>query len=349
MRYVGASTADPLDVIRRQDLERRYDEIGSRSGGILTNGSGFLGDNTNFPGFTFDPAEAVAGAAGSFRFDNDYTTVATAERIPVNSALVYEGRVSVRGNAQAAALGKRFYCGVYCYDIDGFRIDARGSAYVGPCRLTRPWTPDTDTSLFVDANPGWNQTAASRNAVLLHDYVSPSGIAYGIGYSRRRVNGTWPNGTLPTVTNIGGGEWEVSGLTPGSVSSNYGAALDVAATIPAGTIVAQGLTGGFQYSFASNHYLSEEWVSFSGRIGGNNRSGAVTNLNFPHGTASMEMLFLPLFNGASNGAVQWMSGLDLRVVETTVLNEVAPHPAFPEATWFSHADLVPDTNAITWQ
>ena len=63
------------------------DYVAARGEGLLTNGTGLLGNNFNFPGFTFDASEAY-GCAGSFT-TKLYSSSTTRELMPCNSDDIY--------------------------------------------------------------------------------------------------------------------------------------------------------------------------------------------------------------------------------------------------------------------
>ena len=132
---VSSSSADEL---------KRY--VQSRGTGLVTNGFGFLLNNTNFSRFTFNPAMAYAGL-GSF-----FTSVASADNaidefIPVNPKSRYLLSFFARTSVKVGTPLSYFYIG--CYDADGLAIGPETLSRVN-FRLAAPLTAGGNVLIHQD-------------------------------------------------------------------------------------------------------------------------------------------------------------------------------------------------------
>ena len=96
--------------------QTEYDKIISRGEQLIVNGSGLIGDNTNFSKLVFDGAVAN-NSAGSFTYEfgkRPGDGVGTDEFFPVNPAKKY--RISLDAKSQNGIL--RMYSFLDFYDID---------------------------------------------------------------------------------------------------------------------------------------------------------------------------------------------------------------------------------------
>ena len=113
----GSATAPVLNLgipsTANVDAIKLY--VQSRGQGLVSNGSGLMGDNTNFSRFTFDPINVYAGM-GSFRTAVLNADNAIDEFIPVNIGKTY--RLSFVGRTLTKVGDSLAYCYIGCYDAD---------------------------------------------------------------------------------------------------------------------------------------------------------------------------------------------------------------------------------------
>ena len=151
--------------------------IASQRPGLVTNATGFLGTNYNYPAeFAYDATRAPHLPA-SFRFEGYYPgQVLMSELIPVDPNLVYRlesylMQESLPGDYSAFANGEahRQYMGLEFFDAEENEIDAvnhmryRHGGVDSMTTLAAPLTPGDTTIQLVDAS-GWNENASSTAA-----------------------------------------------------------------------------------------------------------------------------------------------------------------------------------------
>jgi hypothetical protein len=94
------------------DTMKKY--IWSRGENLLSNGTGLMGNNTNFSSFTFDGSQAYF-SSGSFRYTGQYQAPNTDELMPVNP----EKRYRLDFWAKTANGQGAYYAFLNFFDVDG--------------------------------------------------------------------------------------------------------------------------------------------------------------------------------------------------------------------------------------
>lgn len=264
--------------------------VQSRGQNLVTNGSGLLGDNTNFSVLTFDASELFAGG-GSFRCPaNAYYSCLSDEPIPVDPTLTYQlSFYAKNGNASGGvSLGSANYSGIAAVDIDGFPI------------TPDQWMPKpgTETTLAAPLNPGnttitLTSAANWQNGGSIYDrglrwwpYVNSKGYSYPPHtYSRNSTRDSWAAG------GISGNVITLS--TPWT-----GPAL------PAGTPIENSSLneGSYKYFGMVGSTIPATWTNFSGEISGIDTT-RLGGLKFPPGTAFIRLVFLFNYSPPSNAVI----------------------------------------------
>src|SRR5690606_6275862 len=80
-----------------EGTQKIKDYIQSRGMNLVTNGTGLLGDNTNWPGTEFDGTDTPGGGGGSFRVPWPGLTIFSEEFLPVDINKQYEVRAWAKG------------------------------------------------------------------------------------------------------------------------------------------------------------------------------------------------------------------------------------------------------------
>lgn len=93
--------------------------VQSRSNGLITNGFGLLGNNTNFSKFTFDPTKGHLGK-GAFKATHLNADFPIDELIPILSDTVYNLSFWLQGSGVGS--NNLAYGYIAMYDIDGLSI-----------------------------------------------------------------------------------------------------------------------------------------------------------------------------------------------------------------------------------
>lgn len=259
--------------------------VQSRGTDLVTNGTGLMGTNYNFTGFTFDASDTPVGANGSFWSSAYNSSVMTDENLPIDTSKQYV--LSVQARQRVNGIASKSYTGLVPYDAYG------GS--IGPVNYM--YRPGTTTTLAADLKPGdttitltssqyWNNAAGAatywRN-IIFWDYVDAGGKQWGPEtFSRNYMLDAYADGSI--VGNV------ITLRTP------YAGTLK-----PAGTSLSNGGSGGsFMYGALVNTAVPNVWTAYSssayggvhvqnGALG-DNPSSATTK--FPPGTSSVKIIFL---------------------------------------------------------
>lgn len=303
----AAATADSKAVTAQNTANSRETPAGAqakadlvaareRSKGtdLVTNGTGLLGSNYNFPGTAFSATDAPDGISGSFQADTP-ATITTTEDIPVDPARAYAGAFWTR--QRAAGVVATTYVGLAPLDAYGLSIlpshyMARGGTTTTLAAALNPG--DTVVKLASAAN--WKNNAAAAThwrTIIFWDYTDAGGKTWGPGtYSRNVYMDVYADGTVNSTTN------EITLRAPWA-----------GPTKPAGTPLSNGGSGGtYMYSIAANATVPETWTRMksatpvTGTLAQPTTAGAdpVTAVYaFPPGTARVRLVLLPNFNAVA--------------------------------------------------
>lgn len=248
--------------------------------GLIRNGAGQTGDNTNFSGGVFVPNDLVAGG-GSFRFSG-WAGLTTDDYIYTDPSRPL--RFSF--NAKAAGGAGLFYGAVNAYDVDRKEIQAAHWMYRAGTltTLTQPLKPG-DSVVHVTSTAGWNAVTAGDHlrGVTLWTYRNSRGYLY-------------PPETYSRYTSLGSGSWYTE-LTPTTVTLPK--PWDHPEQ-PAGSPVSNGTTGGtYTYVAAVGATLTDDWQTFGGRTTGLDDGAARRGDGLPPGTATVKPFWFIGGDGAA--------------------------------------------------
>lgn len=292
MKYLG-TISDNKDLVTKEYVSR----IDSRGEQLVVNGSGMLGNNTNWSSWTFDGSHSNSSPGSFTRTSKSYANIATDEFFPVNSAsnyLVSLDMMSSNGLATA-------YLYLAMYDVDKIAIST-------DCRM---WRPNTLTSLTQDLKNGdtvvhladltnWDVNTATRTyqrGFIFWNYKNSFGFQYPENtYSRNR----WSN--LYTDANVN----KTSKTITLSSAWNHG-------TIPAGTKLSQTDSGGtYMYLAIKGSVVPSTWTKYSQYISGVDNTGGQVNGKFWAGTAYAKIGFLWNYNSANDQL--WATNISMKEV-----------------------------------
>lgn len=272
--------------------------IQSRGENLVTNGTGLMGDNTNFTRSVFDKSDAY-GANGSFTFTGSWDGPETAELIPVNPDRTYRFKYYVKANPFVA--GNRIYGYVACYDADGDAIAPSHTMYRANTTTTLKNTlsPGATTVTLTSAANWYNAgttTDAHNRSFIFWNFVNKGGYAWPEHtYSRNYYTDMWNAGAVNTSTGV------ITLKTPWA-----------GPTIPAGTKVSNGSSGGaLKYIAGAYSPVTAEWQSFEGPIGTIDYSGANNYQKFHPGTASIKLGWL--CNIDVSNSKTWLSNISFEL------------------------------------
>lgn len=322
-----ASTANPHAVTKAQiglgnvdntsdaskplsDLAKTY--VNSRSSGLVTNGSGLLGDNTNFSAMTFSASDKPTGANGSFMGPLGSTgfIAQSDELISLSPAKYYELTMDARQVTGSA----RAYLFVAPYDVAGLTIQPYNyMAQPGTLTtLAAPLNPG-DTTMTLTSSSGWNNAAGGatyHRAAIFWDYVDSKGYA-------------WPVNTYSR--NYTGSNFYADGAISGNVITLNAPYAGVAH--PAGTSVSNGSSGSSYMYMATNALLTSTWTNYGGRFGGGVHAGggmAAATTQLPMATSYVKVGVLLNYNIVTGPTQQAVANISLTEVEGGYAKFIGP-------------------------
>ncbi len=252
-------------------------------GGLVTNGYGQRGSNYNFPDFTYDSNDKVAGL-GSFKVTTaGLSTFRSAEAIKVDTTKGYRLSMQAKANGSLACL-----LGIAEYDEDDLNIQKQHVAKYSSSSdavLASPLNPG-DTTIHLSDATGWcNAGQPYYRQLAWWPYTSSRGTTYP-DYSYTR--------NLSVV-----GLWGVGGITGNVITLN---APWAGPALAAGTKVRNASAGDTSnYCAMSGGSLTAGWaLRQSGTITGeeSNTPANISNLSvFRAGTDHVRILFMPMVAG----------------------------------------------------
>lgn len=269
--------------------------IQARTDNLLSNGSGLLGNNTNFATFAFDSVETYGGG-GSFRANTANGLLFSDEYIPVNPDRYYRLLAMVKcgdiggGNFNAANVQ---YCGVALYDIDRLAIAPQ---------MAQRFPGATDTTLALQLNPG-DSTMTVTNAAGWHSGAVTSSRYLGWWPYTNSLGYTYADYTY--TRNVLANAWGQGGITGNVVTLNTPWA---GPTLAPGTKVRNCTSVGGTYKYCTNLTASavpNSWTSVSGYIGTMATPAGSTVNNFWVGTSYVRPTFLVNYHGAADNNVRY--------------------------------------------
>lgn len=275
--------------------------VQSRGQNLVSNGTGLLGTNKNFSGFTFDGQQNYAGGGSFFTADqNAYKE--NDELIAVDPAMNY--RFSLMAKSKTG-LG-RYYFGVSMFDIDGLSISP--SMVFGSTRPVVTLAAELkagDTTITLSSTDGiedgvFSESSGHRHSIIFWGYKNSKGYTYPDGtYSRTYGNAMWNDGGVNRTTNV------ITLNKPWTLTNPN----DPQGIFRVGQKVSGTKSGGsYQYITGSNVSVPTSWTKFEGTIGG----AGVEATNFFPGTAFIRLIFL--VNRSTSGGVAgdniWLNSLD---------------------------------------
>ncbi|MBL4768051.1 MAG: DUF2793 domain-containing protein [Rhodobacteraceae bacterium] len=308
---------------------------------LITNGTGILGNNYNFPTvFSFD-GQISPSLPGSFRFSGHLTGAeTTTEFLAVNPNQIYRLQTYVRqeglpGDWSAFSNGERHrqYMGIVCYDVDkntilsNHHMRYKHGGIDSLTTLAAPLSPG-DTTVVLTDSAGWNETSSgnAHRGITLFGYENSLGYVYE-HYSRLQADALFDVGQVNKTTHV------VS--LNQSLPSGMGNPADPSGIWPAGTVLANSSAGNvYKYSFFSALTVpqTDTWFKTLNHLGGIDLSGTGVQNNFPPGTAFIKVMWLANHSnrlGGSGGFPDtgpdhkiWFAGISITPESLAAQNKV---------------------------
>ena len=171
-------------------VQKNYEMVASRGEQLVTNGSGMLGDNTNFSSWVYDPSVSMNGSSGSFTTNGREKvahTWATDEFFPVNVGEQYLLSYDIKCETDDAEL-PLFYSYVNLYDIDKLAIDHAHVHYPeGTMTTLARDLNNGDTEVYLTNIDSSFVYTSGRTGFAFWNYENSTGYAYPVGIYTRYV------------------------------------------------------------------------------------------------------------------------------------------------------------------
>lgn len=178
--HVSANFGENLDLSSNRAVNLKVsalrDQVASRGVQLVTNGSGLLGDNTNFSALTYDPTVSVNSSNGSFT-SAARVNVYTDEFIPLSAGLRYLLEFDVKTQNGLSTM----YSFLQYYDADKLNILGQNVEYIAGTltTLTQDLKPG-DTVVHVADLSGWKvaSTPSYQRRMMFWGYTNSLGYTY---------------------------------------------------------------------------------------------------------------------------------------------------------------------------
>ena len=282
-------------------------EISSRGEQLITNGSGTLGNNTNFSAWTYDPSVAMNGSAGSFTFGKEkaYRTPKTDEFFPVSATEQYLLSYDVRAETTDSEL-PILYSYVNMYDIDKNEIIYGNVHYPdGTMTTLAQELKAGDTTVYLtDVSSSWVY-ASNQCGLSFWNYTNSKGYTYPVGtYTRNYYSNLYSSQSAINTTN--------NTITLNSAWTGP--------TYAAGTAVSMSQAGAtYTYVAAGGIRVTSEVMHRTGTIGPGfmpTNTAEYVPYKFREGTAYAKIGFLWNYQAKSNAQI-WLANLSFRIYTAT--------------------------------
>lgn len=316
-------------VVEMEDLfEDMEDYVKSRGTDLITNGTGYLEDNTNFKGLRsgswaalqFNGSDAPEGITGSFvTLTKGIKQASTDEIIPIDPSKKY--MLSLWARETSPDAGDSYaYSGFIPVDAFGNTIQTEMYMYrTGTTtQLTQPLNPG-DTVVKVASTANWKNSAGAsghHRSIIWWDYTDDGGKLWAPEtYSRNRNLNIYDDGGITDSTTI---TLRVPWDGPAK---------------PAGTKLSNGSAGAtYMYSGLANHVVPTTWTNFKS-------SSPVTGIHT-----------MPTAPGSdpSSASTRWPSGTAACVV-MVLLNRNSNGTTNPNSRMAIAGLSLSDTTAAQWE
>lgn len=291
----AATTAQTkADLAQATAINAAQDYVQSRGTNLVTNGTGLLGDNTNFSKMTFTKTDAPTGMAGSF-----VSTAGTSagigggypmtdELIPVDPGKKF--RLSFYARQTGASSASPAYA--FAAPFDAFRLDISPVYYMfvagTATTLAAPLNPG-DTTVTLTSSAGFygrtGQPAGDavwHRALIFWDYVDPGGKAW----AQETYSRNWYGYDL----------WADGGITGNVITLRAPWAGPAKAS---GTKLSNGSAGGtYMYGGLAYTVVPKAWTAYADSVVGVVSDGTQASFitGWPPGTAFCKIGFLPNYD-----------------------------------------------------
>lgn len=249
--------ARDLEYWRAIDAAKLQKYVQSRGYGLITNGYGLMGDNTNFSKMSFLATDIYAGF-GSFVTDVFNADVACDELIAIDTSGVYEFSFAIKSLSASNPLA---YAYILCADMDGQPIQPHHQALImlaiDGVSNEGIVIAEQDRVKFAT----WynrHRTSTIKPYINTTNYQSEKGFVFDENYSRTQLNTAsreYRQTTYDSVTGV----WQ--GLILNTAGKKLKAGDKIAIAHASGSYLYPftGFTGEHAKNNLSNHAVSDTW------------------------------------------------------------------------------------------
>ena len=276
------------------------DYTNSKTGNLVSNGNGSLGNSYNMPSALSYDASDTPGLPGSFLFTGYHgLDLTTTEFIAVDAHKTYRLESYIK---QAAGDRHAQVMGIMAFDADFQHISSTchmryaSGGTDSLTTLSAPLAPG-DTAVSVTDASGWNDTDSSLDkcGLIFFTYSTQGGNVQEF-YSRNFSTGLFSPAQVDKTAH------RITLLAP--LAQADGNPDDPSGIWPAGTPLANTDSGwNLKPALLDQTVLptADDWYHASNYIGGVDTSGRNEVKNFPPGTAFVKVLMLPNFSNRPGG------------------------------------------------
>lgn len=301
--FIEGGTSLKDKYTSKADSAFDYNKTLSRGEQLITNGNGFMGNNTNFSSWEFDGTEANSSIGSFTKVGTKNREMFTDDVFPINPNLKYT--LSVDAKTQNGL--SKAYTFITFLDADKKAIIATDHMYVPESVSTLAQDLKAgDTVVYLTDMSGWKQQLMYGYYLKIWNYKNSFGYEYPVGtYTKNwlllsRTEDYFLDSSKVNFTN--------NTIT---LPSPY-----TGATVPKGTSVSQGQAGSsYKYIGAYNSLIPNTWITFKGQIGGVDLSGTNNGGKFPPGTAYAK--FGMIWNSNSADDQTWITNISVTANEVT--------------------------------
>lgn len=323
------------------------DYTNSKTGNLVSNGNGALGNSYNMPSALSYDASDTPGLPGSFLFTGYHgLDLTTSEFIAVDARKTYRLESYIK---QATGDRHAQVMGIMAFDADFQQITSAchmryaSGGVDSLTTLSAPLAPG-DTTVSVTNASGWNDADSSSDkcGLIFFTYRTQGGNAQDF-YSRHFRTGLFSPAQVDKTNH------SITLLAP--LAQSDGNPDDPSGIWPAGTPLANTDSGwNLKPALLDQTVLTTagDWYHACNHIGGVDTSGRNEVKNFPPGTAFVKILMLPNFSnrpGGYSGFADSGAAHGLHLSGISMAPE--PHAAMQAATSGGVDIKVPDPDFTT--
>lgn len=304
-------------------VDKNKSEIVSMGEQLVINGSGLMGDNTNFSSLIFDASKSN-GSAGSFTRTGSVNSSEFSDNFfPVSPTLRYSFELDAMSSKAKASM----YSFLDFYDVDKKQIVSNDHMYVENTLTTLAKDlKNGDTVVYLADMTNWLTSGGNgifTRGFIFWNYKNSFGYTYPEHtYSKYNYVDLYIDSDINTIAKT---------ITLKNPWTN--------GTFPAGTKVSQSNSGAtFKYQAMGDTIPPSIWKHYSGYYDGTDYSGTNASDKFPPGTAYAKVGFLWNYNKSDDQV--WVTNISVKTDYKHAIDEVATRVTNAETSIKQNSDAI---------